>query len=70
MSYYWFNRQESLQKGKDRYHNYGGKEKPAEYYLEIRGRGEAGVGLKGNAKNKFRKLSEEKIEIIKEVIMI
>ena len=44
MSYYWFNRQESLQKGKDRYHNYGGKEKPAEYYLENRGMGEAGGG--------------------------
>ena len=27
MSYYWFKRQELLQKAKDRYHNYGGKKK-------------------------------------------
>ena len=25
MTYYWFNRQELLQKAKDRYHNYGGQ---------------------------------------------
>ena len=37
MSYYWFNRQELLQKAKDRYHDCGGKEKSAEYYLENRG---------------------------------
>ena len=37
MSYYWFNRQELLQKAKDRYHNCGGKEKAAEYYLEKKG---------------------------------
>ena len=30
MSYYWFNRQEILQKAKERY----SKEKAAEYYLE------------------------------------
>ena len=30
MSYYWFNRQEILQKAKERY----SKEKTAEYYLE------------------------------------
>ena len=34
MSYYWFNRQELLQKAKDRYHNCGDKEKAAEYYPE------------------------------------
>ena len=33
MSYYWFNRQELLQKAKEKYHNCGGKEKAAEYYL-------------------------------------
>ena len=27
MSYYWFKRQELLQKAKDKYHNYGGKKK-------------------------------------------
>ena len=37
MSYYWFNRKELLQKAKDRYHNGGGKEKSAEYYLKTRG---------------------------------
>ena len=30
MSYYWFNRQEILQKAKERY----SKEKPAEYYKQ------------------------------------
>ena len=34
MSYYFFNRQELLQKVKDRYHNSGAKEKCAEYYIE------------------------------------
>ena len=33
MNYYWFNRQESLQKEKDKYYNCGLKEKFAEYYL-------------------------------------
>ena len=32
MSYNQFDRQELLQKAKDRYHNCGGKEKAAEYY--------------------------------------
>ena len=27
MSFYWFNRQELLQKAKDKYHNCGGKKK-------------------------------------------
>ena len=31
MSYYWFNRQELLQKAKEKYSN-GGKEKAAKYY--------------------------------------
>ena len=34
MSYYWFNREELLQKVKDRDHNCEGKEKAAEYYHE------------------------------------
>ena len=34
MSYYWFNRQELLQKAKDKYHDKGGKEKAAEYYMK------------------------------------
>ena len=31
MSYYWFNREEVLQKAKEKYGNGGGKEKAAEY---------------------------------------
>ena len=33
MSCYQFNRQELLQKAKDRYYNFGGKEKAAKYYI-------------------------------------
>ena len=33
MGYYWFNRQELLEKANDRYHNCGGKEKAAKYYI-------------------------------------
>ena len=32
MNYYWFNREEVLQKAKEKYNNCGGKEKSAEYY--------------------------------------
>ena len=32
MSYYYFKKQELLQKAKHRYHNCGGKEKAAKYY--------------------------------------
>ena len=31
MSYYWFNREEVLQKAKEKYGNGGSKEKAAEY---------------------------------------
>ena len=34
MSYYFFNRQQSLQKAKYRYHNCGGKEKAAQFYIK------------------------------------
>ena len=56
MSYYYFNRKNLLQKAKDKYHNFGGKEKAAKYYIwnkEV---------LKENAKNKYRNLSEEEKE--------
>ena len=33
MSYYWFNRQELLQKAKQKYDN-GGKERAAKYYQD------------------------------------
>ena len=37
ITYYWFNRQELLQKSKNRYHNCEGKEEAADYYLKSRG---------------------------------
>ena len=56
MSYYGINKQELLQKTKDKYHDCGGKEKAAIYYLKSRG------VLKGKAKNKYKNLSEEEKE--------
>ena len=44
---------ELLQKVKDRYHNGGGKEEAAEYYLKNR------KVLKENANDKYRSLPEE-----------
>ena len=52
MSYYFFNRQELLQKAKDGYRNGGGKEKATEYYSKNK-------VLRENAKNKYRNLLEE-----------
>ena len=46
MSYYWFNRQEILQKAKERY----SKEKAAEYYKQ----------KKEKLRNRYKNLSEEK----------
>ena len=34
MSYYWFNRQELLQKAKDKYHICGGKEEAAKCFTD------------------------------------
>ena len=48
MSHYWFNRQELLEKAKDRYHNSSGKEKAAEYYIANKD------VLKEKAKNKYK----------------
>ena len=56
MSHHWFNRQEVLEKAKDRYHNDGGKEKAAEYYIPDK------VFIKQKAKNKDRKLSQDEKE--------
>ena len=33
MSYYWFSREEVLQKAEEKYHDCGGKEKAGEYYI-------------------------------------
>ena len=46
--------QEFLQKAKDRYHNWGDKEKAAEYHIANKD------ALKEKAKNKYKSLSEEK----------
>ena len=50
MSYYQFNRQEILQKAKERY----SKEKAAEYYLQNK------EAIKERARDRYRNLSEEK----------
>ena len=49
MSYYWFNKQEVLQKAKERY----SKEKAAEYYLQNE------EAIKEKAKERYNNLSEE-----------
>ena len=49
MNYYQFNRQEILQKAKERY----SKEKAAEYYLENK------EAIKGMSKNSYKNLSKE-----------
>ena len=57
LSHYFFNRQELLQKAKDKYHNCGGEEKAAKYYIKNKD------VLKSNANNKYRNLSEEEKEV-------
>ena len=49
MSYYWFNRQEILQKAKERY----SREKGAEYYKQNK------EAIKEKSKNCYKNLSEE-----------
>ena len=55
MSYYWFNKQELLQKAKEKYGN-GGKEKAAKYYQANKD------VLKEKVRDKYRSLSEEEKE--------
>ena len=56
MSYYRFNREEILQKAKEKYDNSGDKEKAAEYYI-------ANINvLSKKARNRYRNLSEEEKE--------
>ena len=50
MSYYWFNRQEILQKAKERY----SKEKAAECYKQNK------EVIKEKSRNRYKNLSEEK----------
>ena len=56
MSYYLFNRQEILQKAKKTY----SKEKAAEYYVQNK------EALKEKARDRYRNLSEEEKNKIKE----
>ena len=56
MNYYWFNRQEILQKAKGRY----SKEKAAEYYAQNKG------AIKEKSRECYKNLSQEKKGKIKE----
>ena len=56
MSLYRFNRQEFLQKVKDRYHNGGGKKESTECYIANKD------VLKEKAKKKYKNLSQEEKE--------
>ena len=51
ISYYCFNRKELLQKAKNRYHNCGGKEKYAKYFIDNK-------EVFTESANKYRNLSE------------
>ena len=53
MSYYWFNRQELLEKAEEKYHNCGSKEKAAKYYRDNKG------VKKQESNDKYKNLSEE-----------
>ena len=55
MSYYWFNRQEILQKVKERY----SKEKAAEYYLKKK------KAIKEKSREHYKNLSQEEKDKIK-----
>ena len=54
MSYYWFNTERLLKNVWDRYHNKGGKQKAAEYYIK-----NADL-IKLEARNKYKNLPKRK----------
>ena len=56
MNYYWFNREDILQKAKENY----SKEKAAEYYEQNK------EAIKGKAREHYKNLPEEKKNKIKE----
>ena len=56
MSYYWFNRQEILQKAKEKY----SKEKAAEYYKQNK------EAIKEKSRERYKNLSQEEKDKIKE----
>ena len=55
MNCYWFNRQELLQKAKEKYDN-GGKEKTAKYYTDNKD------VIKEKANDKYKNLSDKEKE--------
>ena len=57
MSYYWFDREESLKKANEKYHNKGGKQKASEYY------GKNKEVIKEKARNKYKNLTEKEKEL-------
>ena len=57
MNYYWFNRQEILQKAKEKY----SKEKAAEYYKQSK------EAIKEKSKERYKNLSQEIKHKIKRV---
>ena len=57
MSYYWCNRQEILQKAKERY----SKEKAAEYYLQNE------EGIKEKLRHHYKNMSKEEKSKIKHI---
>ena len=57
MDYYWFYKQELLEKAKDKYHDKRGKEKASKYYEDSK------EILKEKARNKYRDLPEEEKEL-------
>ena len=63
MSYYWFNRQELLQKAKKNYDN-GGKEKAAKYYQANKD------VIKEKANIKYKNLAKEEKEAKKSLARI
>ena len=56
MSYYWFNRQENLQKAKEKY----SKEKAAEYYAQNK------EAIKEKLRERYKNLSQEQKVKIKD----
>ena len=56
MNYHWFNRQEILQRAKEKY----SKEKTTEYYAQNK------EARKGNSRECYKNLSQEEKDIIKE----
>ena len=57
MNYYWFNRQEILQKAKEKY----SKEKAAEYYKQNK------EAVKENSRECYKNLSQEKKTRLKSI---